>query len=69
MIEASALISFLVWIIVLGLIAYLLWWLLQQVGLPEPFNKIARVVLAVVIVLVLINLLLSLIGHPLIRFR
>lgn len=69
MIEASSLISFLVWIIVVGIIFYLLWWLLAQVGLPEPFNKVARIVLAVVAVLVLINLLLGLVGTPIVRMR
>jgi hypothetical protein len=69
MIEASALVSFLVYIIVIGLVFYLLWWLLAQVGLPEPFNRVARIVLAVVAVLVLINLLLSLVGTPIVKWR
>jgi len=69
MIEAGALVSFLVYIIVIGLVFWLLWWLLAQVGLPEPFNKVARIVLSVVAVLILINILLGIVGSPIIRFR
>lgn len=65
----DGLVSFLIYLIVVGLIFWLLWWLLSYCAIPEPFNKIARVVLAVVAVLVCINLLLGLAGTPLIHFR
>ncbi len=68
-IEASGLVGFLVWIIVIGCIFGLLWWLIGYVGLPEPFNKIARVVIAVIAVLLLINVLLGLVGQPLVKLR
>lgn len=63
----TGLVSLLMYIIVAGLIFWLLWWLLQQVALPEPFAKVARIILAVVAVLFIINLLLGLIGTPVIR--
>jgi hypothetical protein len=57
-----------VYLIVAGLIFWLLWWLIGYVGLPEPFNKVAHVVLAVAAVLVVIGILLSLTnGTPLFR--
>ncbi len=59
-IESSGLVGLLVWIIVIGCIFGLLWWLIGYVGLPEPFNKVARVVVAV---------LLGLVGAPLVRLR
>lgn len=62
MISISAAVMVLVWLIVAGLIFWLLWWLIGYVGLPEPFNKVARVVLAVAAVLVCIAALLSLAG-------
>lgn len=68
-VESSGLIGFLVWIIVIGCIFGLLWWLIGYVGLPEPFNKVARVVIAVIAVLLLINVLLGLVGSPLVRLR
>lgn len=68
MISGAALISLLVWIVVAGLIFWLLWWLVSYVGLPEPFNKVVRVILAVAAVIFLINILLSLTGHPLVAW-
>lgn len=69
MITASALLMLLVYIIVAGLVFYLLYWLIAQVGLPEPFDKVARVILALVAVIFLIGVLMSLAGHPLIAWR
>ena len=68
-ISTSGLIQGLVWLIVIGLIVWLLWWLVAYIGLPEPFNKIARVLIAVVAVLILINFLLGLAGSPIVSFR
>ena len=64
--SAEAFVSILVWVVVVGLVFYLLWWLVGYLGLPEPFNKVARVILAIAAVLFLINLLMGLTGHPLI---
>jgi len=68
MISGSALLSLLLTLVVVGLICYLLWWLIGFIGLPEPFNKVARVLIAVFAVIFLINLLLGFGGHPLIRW-
>ena len=61
-------ISAVIWVIVLGIIFGLLWWLIDYVNIPEPFSKVARVVLAVAGVVLLINVLLGLAGHPFIRW-
>jgi hypothetical protein len=68
-VSAQSLVSMLVWIIVIGLIFWLLFWLISYVGLPEPFAKIAKVLLAVVAVLILINFLLGFAGSPIVSFR
>lgn len=60
----GGLVGMLVWIIVIGLIFYLLWWLISYVGLPQPFDKIARIIIAVVAVIIIINFLLTLAGSP-----
>ena len=65
MIDATAAIRAIISLIIFGLIFWLLWWLLQQVALPEPFNKLARVILAVAAVIICIAILLSLAGMPL----
>jgi len=58
------LLSLVIYLIVIGAICWLLWWLIGFVGIPEPFNKIARGIVAVVAVVLLIGLLLSLVGGP-----
>jgi len=68
MIDASSLIGILIYIIIIGCVFGLLWWLVGYIGLPEPFNKVARVVLAVIAVLFLISILLSFIGHPVLKW-
>ena len=53
-------------LIVMGIIAWLLYFLIDYCNVPEPINKVLRVVLMILIVIVLINFLLSIVGHPLI---
>lgn len=68
MISLSGAVLVFVYLLVAGLVFGLLWWLVGYIGLPEPFNKAARVVLAILAVLVIIGILLSLIGGtPLFR--
>lgn len=62
MISLGAVIHAVILLIVAGLVFYLLHWLIGYVGLPEPFNKIARVVLAVAAVVVCCVVLLQLAG-------
>jgi len=60
----------LIQIVVAGLVAYLVWWLISYIGLPSPFDKVARAVVAVVVVLFLINLLLTISGSgPVFKLR
>lgn len=51
------------YLIIAGVIFWLLWWLVDYCGLPQPFNKVAHVILAVLAVFVVIGILLSLAGH------
>lgn len=67
MITLAALLQIVVWLIVVGLIFWLLFWLISFVGLPEPFAKIAKVILALVAVIICISFLMSLAGAPLIK--
>ena len=66
---ASGLVTAVVTLIILGLVFYLLWWLIGYCGLPEPFNKVARVILAVAAVLIIINMLLGVAGHPIVNWH
>jgi predicted tellurium resistance membrane protein TerC len=68
MISLGGAVTIIVYLIVAGLVFGLLWWLVQYCGLPEPFNKFARVALAILAVLVIIGLLMSLVtGTPIFR--
>lgn len=68
--DASLLLHLLVELVVIGLVCWLLWWLIGYIGLPEPFNKVARVLVACVAVFFLINLVLGLGGgSPMVRWR
>lgn len=69
MIDGGSLLGLLVTLIVAGLVCWLVWWLIGYVGLPEPFNKVARVIVAVIAVLFLVNVLLGMTGTPLFRWR
>lgn len=70
MISLSGTVSTILTLIVAGVVFWLLWWLIGYCGIPDPFNRVARVILAVLAVLVCIGLLLSLVGgQPLFRAK
>lgn len=58
----ATLITLIVYLVILGLVFWLVQYVLGMIPLPEPFSTAARVLLAVVAVLVVIMLLLQLVG-------
>ena len=58
----ASLIQLVIWLIVIGLIFWVLNYLVDTIPLAEPFHRIAKVVLAVVAVLIVLVLLLQLLG-------
>jgi ABC-type multidrug transport system permease subunit len=67
MIETSMLLSLLVKLVIVGLIFWLIWWFIDWVGVPEPFHKVLKVVIGLIVLVYLISLLLGLSGTPLFR--
>ena len=67
-ISGNSLLTAVIWVIVAGVIFWLVNWLIEYVGIPEPFNKVAKVIVAVVAVVLLINALLVVAGRPFINF-
>jgi len=65
----ETLLSLVVYVLVIGAICWLLWWLIGFVGVPEPFSKIARGVVAVVGVVLLIGVLLQFLPGGVPRLR
>lgn len=68
-ISSEGAINAVIWIVVVGLIFGLLFWLVDFCTLPAPFNKVAKVVLALAAVVILINALLGFTGHPIFNWR
>lgn len=64
MITLQMVVMAVVYVIVAGMIFALLRWLIDYCGVPEPFQRVAKVGLAILAVLVLISILLSFTGHP-----
>ena len=62
--DIQGLISILIWLVILGIILYVAWWALRKIGLPEPFNKIATVILVLITVLVLLWLFAGVVPLP-----
>lgn len=62
-------IELLIQLVVLGLIFWVIWWFIGYVGIPEPFNKVLRVVIGLVVLIVIINVLLGLTGTSLLNLR
>jgi hypothetical protein len=67
-ISGQEIVNVFVWLIVAGLIFWLLNWLIGYVGLADPFAKIAKVILGVLAVLLVINILLGLVGMAPVKF-
>ena len=57
-----------IWLIIAAMVFWLISWLITYIGVPEPFNKVIKVILAIVAVLICINALLTLAGKPLISW-
>jgi heme A synthase len=55
-------VALLIYLVVLVILVIFLWWLLQQVPLPPPLDKIAQIVLVAIGVIILIGILLHFAG-------
>jgi hypothetical protein len=58
----TSLVYLVIYIIVIGLIIWLLLYVIDIVPLPEPFHRVARIAIMVIGVLIVILLLLNFIG-------
>jgi len=67
-VSGSQLLNSFVILVVGALIFWLILWFVRYVGIPEPFNKVIRVVVGLVALIFLINFLLSIIGRDFIRW-
>lgn len=65
--DAPALISLLATVVLLGIICYILWWAVEKIGLPEPFNKVAQAIIVLIVVIYLLALLTG--NAPVFKWR
>jgi hypothetical protein len=65
---AEAMVNCVIWLIIAGVIYWLLTWLIGKSPIGEPFKTIATFVVALIAVIILINALLTLVGKPFIRW-
>jgi len=63
MIDIRRVVRFVILVIVAAVVFWLLFFLVDYVGLPEPFNKVAHIGLMIAAVLVLIGLILDAAGY------
>ena len=68
-ITLQGLVELIIYLAIVGGVLWLLLWLISYVGLPEPFAKVAKIIIMVVGVLILINVLLGFAGHPIVNLR
>ena len=59
----SALITLIVYLLVLGLLYWLCIYVLDAIPIPDPPNRIIKIALMVLMVLVIVILLLNLLGN------
>jgi hypothetical protein len=65
LIVGSGLLSVVITLVILGLIFWLVIWFVDWAGVPQPFNKVIKVIVGLIVLIYLINVLLGLAGHPL----
>lgn len=68
-VSVDGLVQTVIYIVIVGLVFWLIWWFIGFAGIPEPFNKVIRVVVALLALLILINFLLGFVGHPIVSLR
>ena len=58
----AALVNILIYLVVAGLLVGVVYWIADAIPLPQPINKIVKVVAVVIGALIVILLLLNLVG-------
>jgi hypothetical protein len=57
-----ALINLIFYLLILGILVALVFWVLTQIPIPEPIARIIKVAIVVIVVLVIVLLLLQIVG-------
>lgn len=65
----SGLLGIVVYLVIIGVVFWAILWFVGYVGVPEPFNKVIKVVVGLVALIIVVNLLLGFTGHPFFRLN
>jgi len=63
------LVNLFITVLVLALVFGLVWWILGQIPIPEPFRMVVNVIIGIIAVLVLLGLVFGGVNLPLIRIN
>lgn len=58
----AGLINLIIYLLVLGIVVWLVFYVVDAIPLPEPLNRIVKLAVTVIVALVVILLLLQLVG-------
>ncbi len=67
-ISGDALIHGFIYLLVIGVILGLLFWLVSKSPVPDPFKTVLTWIIYAIAVLILINFLLGIIDHPIVKW-
>lgn len=56
--------SLLIWLIIVCAVLGIAWWIISQIPMPAPMNIVVRVVFGLIVLVLLLYLANSVIGHP-----
>lgn len=68
MVSGEQLLNALLYVVIWGAIMWVLWWGLEKIAPQEPWKKVGNVALVLITVVVLVNILLGLVGRPIIQW-
>lgn len=68
-VSGESLLSAVLWLVIWGIVFWIAYWALGKIALPEPFAKIASVLLILGAAFMCINVLLGLTGNPIIKWK
>jgi hypothetical protein len=63
--DAGGLLNLLIYLVVIAVIMGLLWWVLGLIPLPGPVKTALTVIFALIAAIIVIDILLGFVGHPL----
>lgn len=67
-ISGESVVEAIIWLVCLGVVFWLLNYLIDYINPPAPFGKVSKVILMIASVVVLINVVMTIAGHPLVKF-